>query len=131
MKSPSRRARRPSGNRPKGSKGERQVFRRKRAPLRWKQGASGVLIGAAGAGLVVGLMQLPQRLDTFLLLSTALANVIRGVQLFLLGLLQVVAVVLLVAVAVGALVLVVAGLVRFVRAFLPRKKPPGWDNPRA
>jgi hypothetical protein len=34
-------------------------------------------------------------------------------------------VVVLVAVAVGALVLVVAGLVRFVRAFLPRKKPPG------
>jgi hypothetical protein len=31
----------------------------------------------------------------------------------------------LVAVAVGALVLVVAGLVRFVRAFLPMKKPPG------
>jgi len=125
MKSPSRRARRPSGKRPKGSKGERQVFRRKRPSLRWKQGAAGVLIAAAGAGLVVGLMQLPQRLDTLLLLSTALANVIRGVQLLLLGLLQVVAVVLLVAVAVGALVLVVAGLVRFVRAFLPRQKPPG------
>jgi len=125
MKSPSRRARRPSGKRPKGSMGERQVFRRKRPSLRWKQGAAGVLIAAAGAGLVVGLMQLPQRLDTLLLLSTALANVIRGVQLLLLGLLQVVAVVLLVAVAVGALVLVVAGLVRFVRAFLPRKKPPG------
>ena len=125
MKSPSRRARRPSGKRPKGSKGKRQVFRRKRPSLRWKQGAAGVLIAAAGAGLVVGLMQLPQRLDTLLLLSTALANVIRGVQLLLLGLLQVVAVVLLVAVAVGALVLVVAGLVRFVRAFLPRKKPPG------
>lgn len=125
MKSPSRRARRPSGKRPKGSKGERQVFRRKRPSLRWKQGAAGVLIAAAGAGLVVGLMQLPQRLDTLLLLSTALANVIRGVQLLLLGLLQVVAVVLLVAVAVGALVLVVAGLVRFVRAFLPRKKSPG------
>jgi hypothetical protein len=85
-------------------------------------------MAAAGAGLVVGLvvglMQLPQRLDTLLLLSTALANVIRGVQLLLLGLLQVVAVVLLVAVAVGALVLVVGGLVRFVRAFLPRTKPP-------
>ena len=120
MKSPSGRGRRPSANRPRGSKAERQVFRRKRAPVRWKQGASGPLIVAAGAGVVVGLMQLPQRLDTLLLLSTALANVIRGVQLFLLGLLQVLAVVLLVVVAVGALVLVVAGLVRFVRAFLPR-----------
>ena len=120
MKSPSRRARRPPGKLPKGSKGERQVFRRKRPPLRWKQALSGLLIGAAGVGLVVALMQLPQRLDTLLLLSTALANVIRGVQLFLLGLLQVLAVVLLVVVAVGALVLVVAGLVRFVRAFLPR-----------
>jgi hypothetical protein len=125
MKSPSRRARRPPGKRPKGSKVERQVFRRKRPPVPWKQAAAGVLIAAAGVGLVVGLMQLPQRLDTLLLLSTALANVIRGVQLLLLGLLQVVAVVLLVAVAVGALVLVVAGLVRFVRAFLSRKKPPG------
>jgi hypothetical protein len=125
MKSQSRRDRSPSAKRSKGSKGERQVFRRKRPLLRWKQGAAGVLIGAAGTGLVVGLMQLPQRLDTLLLLSTALANVIRGVQLLLMGLLQVVAVVLLVAVAVGALVLVVAGLVRFVRAFLPRKKPPG------
>ena len=75
--------------------------------------------------MVVGLMQLPQRLDTLLLLSTALANVIRGVQLFLLGLLQVLAVVVLVAVAVGALVLVVAGCVRLVRAFLPRKTPSG------
>jgi Mg2+/Co2+ transporter CorB len=125
MKSPSRLARRRPGNRPKGSKSERQVFRRKRAPLRWKEGFSGVLIGSAGAGVVVGLLQLPERLDTLLLLSTALANVIRGVQLFLLGLLQVLAVVVLVAAAVGALVLVVAGLVRFVRAFLPRKTPPG------
>jgi hypothetical protein len=126
MKSPSRGSRRPIGNRLRGSKLDRQVFRRKRAPHRWKQGAFGVLIGAAGVGLVVALMQLPQRLDTLLLLSTALANLIRGVQLFLTGLIQVLAVVVLVAVAVGALVLVVAGLVRFVRAFLPRKTtPPG------
>ena len=120
MTSSSRRARRQSGIRPKGSKGERQVFRRKRSPLRWKQGAAGVLIAAAGVGLVVGLMQLPQRLDTLLLLSTALANVIRGLQLFVFGLLQVLAVVVLVTVAVGALALAVAGLIRFVRAFLPR-----------
>ena len=120
MKSSSRGSRRPIGNRLRGSKLDRQVFRRKRAPHRWKQGAFGVLIGAAGVGLVVALMQLPQRLDTLLLLSTALANVIRGLQLFVFGLLQVLAVVVLVTVAVGALALAVAGLIRFVRAFLPR-----------
>ena len=79
-----------------------------------------MLLGAAGVALVVVLLQLPHRFDTLLLLSTALANVIRGLQLLLLGLLQVIAMVLLVAIAVGALVLVLAGLVRVVRAFLPR-----------
>lgn len=102
----------------------RQVFRRRRPPARWKQVGAGFLLGSAGAGLVVGLLQLPHRLDTLLLLSTALANLIRGLQLLLLGFLQVIAMVLLVAIAVGALVLVLAGLVRMVRAFMPRPAKP-------
>ena len=77
------------------------------------------------SGMGVGTIGSPSVPGGEVTTSTALANVIRGVQLFLLGLLQVLAVVVLVAAAVGALVLVVAGLVRFVRAFLPRKTPPG------
>jgi len=105
-----------SGSRP------RQVFRQQRPAPRWKQVGAGLLLGAAGAGVVVGLLQLPRRFDTLLLLSTALANGIRGIQLLLLGLVQMLAMVVLVALAVGALVLLLAGLVRVVRGFLPRPK---------
>ncbi len=120
MKSSSQRLRPLSRNR-RGAK-QREVFRQQRPPARWKQVGAGLLLGAAGAGLVVGLLQLPRRFDTLLLLSTALANVIRGIQLLLLGLFQVIVMVLLVALAVGALVLLLAGLVRVVRAFLPRPR---------
>ena len=114
------------------SRRPRRVFRQPRPPARWKQAGAGLLMGAAGAGLVVGLLQVPHRFDTLLLVSTALANVIRGIQLLLLGLLQVIAMVLLVALAVGALVLVLAGVVRLVRAFWPRRptKPSRPSLPR-
>ncbi|MCP9809163.1 hypothetical protein KBY58_06925 [Cyanobium sp. HWJ4-Hawea] len=106
----------------RAGKGERRVFNQRRPNPPWRRAGSGLLLAAVGGGLVAALMQLPQRFDTLLLLSKALANVIRGIQLFGLGILEVAAVVLLVAVAVGALVLVVAGIVRVVRAFLPPRK---------
>jgi hypothetical protein len=67
--------------------------------------------------LLIALLQLPERFDTFLVLSTALANLIGGVQQALWGLL------LLVLVAIAALGLVAAGLIRLVRAFLPQPSP--------
>ena len=70
-------------------------------------------------GLLVGLMQLPERLDTMLLVSTAIANLIGGLGRFLQGLLQLLAVLVLVLVAIGALLLLVAGLVRLLRSVLP------------
>jgi hypothetical protein len=76
-------------------------------------------MAALGAGLLVGLLQLPERFDTVLLLSKALANLIGGVQQVVVGLVQLFGLVLLVALALLALVLVVAGFVRFVRAFAP------------
>lgn len=106
----------------KTSLAERRVFRQRRRTPPWKQAGSGLLLGAAGVGLVVALMQLPQRFDTLLVLSKALANVIHGIQLFGLGIIQVAAVVLLVAIAVGALVLVAAGAIRIVRALIPNQK---------
>jgi hypothetical protein len=102
----------------------RRVFRRKRRPARWRQAALALLLGGAGIALLLGLLQLPERFDTFLVLSTALANLIGGVQQALWGLVQLLAVVLLVLAAIVALGLVVAGLIRLVRAFWPQPARP-------
>lgn len=101
----------------------RRVFRRHRRPARWRQAGIALLLGAAGVGLLVALLQLPERFDTVLVLSTALANLIGGLQQALWGLVQLLAVVLLVLVAVAALGLVVVGLIRLVRAFWPQSAP--------
>jgi peptidoglycan/LPS O-acetylase OafA/YrhL len=98
----------------------RRVFRRRHRPARWRQAAIALLLGAAGTGLMLALLQLPDRFDTFLLLSTALANLIGGVQQALWGLVQLLAVVLLVLAAIAALGLVVAGIIRLVRALWPQ-----------
>ena len=97
----------------------RRVFRRRRRPPRWRQLLAASAMAALGAGLLVGLLQLPERFDTVLLLSKALANLIGGVQQVVVGLVQLAGLVLLVGLALLALVLVVAGVVRLVRAFAP------------
>ena len=101
----------------------RRVFGRPQRPGRWTQALTGVLLLALGAGLLIGLMQLPERLDTLLMVSTAIANLIGGLSRFLTGLLQLLAVLLLVVVAIGALVLLLAGGVRLLRAVLAPTKP--------
>ena len=98
----------------------RRVFRRRHRPARWRQAAIALLLGATGAGLMLALLQLPERFDTFLVLSTALANLIGGVQQALWGLVQLLAVVLLVLAAIAAIGLVVAGIIRLVRALWPQ-----------
>lgn len=98
----------------------RRVFRRRRPPARWRQAGIALLLGGAGVGLLLALLQLPERFDTFLVLSTALANLIGGVQQALWGLLQLLAAVLVVLAALVALGLVAAGLIRLVRAFWPQ-----------
>jgi hypothetical protein len=80
----------------------------------------GLLFISLGAVILYGLLQLPERLDTLLLLSTAIAQLISGLRSLLLGLLQLLGVVLVVLVALLALMLVVGGLVRLVRSVMPR-----------
>ena len=100
----------------------RRVFAKPRRPQRWRQLLSGLLLLALGAGLLVGLMQLPARLDTLLMVSTAIANLISGLGRFLTGVLQLLAVLLLVVVAIGALLLLLAGSVRLLRGVLPQPR---------
>ena len=102
----------------------RRVFRRPKRQGRWKQALTGLLLLALGAGLLVGLMQLPERLDTVLMVSTAIANLISGLSRFLTGVLQLLAVLLLVVLAIAALLLLLAGGVRLLRALLQPGRPP-------
>jgi len=104
---------------PGSAQRQRHVFRR-RQPPRWRQVTMGLLFISLGAVILYGLLQLPERLDTLLLLSTAIAQLISGLRSLLLGLLQLLGVVLVVLVALLALMLVVGGLVRLVRSVMPR-----------
>ena len=102
----------------------RQVFKKQHSAQRWQRAVSGLLLIALGCGLLIALMQLPERLDTLLLVSTAIANLISGLSRFVQGLLQLLAVLLLVMVAIGSLVLLLAGLSRVLRACLGAAPPP-------
>ncbi|MDA0716692.1 MAG: hypothetical protein O2839_00545 [Cyanobacteria bacterium] len=107
---------------PATSSATRRVFRRPVRMARWRQAGIALLLGATGVALMLALLQLPERFDTFLVLSTALANLIGGVQQALLGLVQLLAVLLLVLAAIASLGLVVAGIIRMVRALLPQPR---------
>ncbi|MEB3200759.1 MAG: hypothetical protein VKK62_09570 [Synechococcaceae cyanobacterium] len=102
---------------------QRPVFRRRRRrrpfAARLAQAGAGLLLGLAGIGILVALMQLPRRLDTVLLVSNAIANLIAGLSRLSLGLLQLVGVFGVVVLAVLALLLLVGGLMRLFRAVTP------------
>ena len=71
---------------PKAAPKARRVFRQRRRRARWQQLGTGLLSLAGGAGLMFGLMLLPERLDTLLLVSNAIANLIGGLSRFGMGL---------------------------------------------
>jgi hypothetical protein len=86
------------------------------------------LLLAGGVGLLLALMRLPERLDTLLLVSNAIANLIGGLSKLGLGLLQLLGVLVLVGVVLLALAFLIGGLVRLARALL-RPKATGNANP--
>ena len=104
----------------KPAKDRRRVFRRRQLQSRWRQIDTSFLLGGTGVGLILALLQVPDRFDTFLVLSTALVNLIEGVKQALWGVLQLLAVLLLVLAAVAAGALVVVALIRLIRAFWPQ-----------
>lgn len=72
-----------------------------------------MLIGAAGIGVM--LWQLPERIDVVLLVSEAIADLIRGVQQLLEAMLGLAAVVLIGALVMLAVVMLLGGLWRLIR----------------
>lgn len=74
------------------------------------------VVCVAGAGLILkGLMGLAERFNTLLLVSQAVANLIRGLSLLGTGLLQVFALLAVAALALLALLLLVGGFTRLLR----------------
>jgi hypothetical protein len=106
--------------------------RRRRRISRLRQVLMGLLLVAAGIALLLALLQLPSQLDTVLLVSTAIANLIKGLTHIGLGLLQLAGVLVVALVALMALVLLGAGLSRLIRALAPAapSKGPGPGGPR-
>jgi len=92
----------------------------------------GLLLVSAGITLLLALLRLPAKLDTVLLVSTAIANLIKGLTQIGQGLLQLAGVLAVALVALLALVLVAAGLSRWLRALAPDSpfKEPGTRGKR-
>ena len=106
---------------------QRRVFRpRRRFPYGavLRQLTVVMLMLAAAAGLAVLLHQLPQQVDIMLLLSEAIADLIRGVQQLLEAMLGLAAVVLIAAIALLAGVLVLGAIWRLIRIIRLVMSPP-------
>jgi hypothetical protein len=97
-----------------------QLRRRRRPTSRWRQLLAGLLLILAGALILAGLVQLPERLDALLLLSNAIANLIYGLSRLTMGILQLGSVILVALLALTALLLLVGGGVRLVRGLTSR-----------
>ncbi len=99
---------------------QRKVFAkgpRLRQRIPWRQGLEGLLLLAMGVGLLAFLSWLPQRIDALLVVSEAIADLIRGLSQILEALLGIGAVLLLAALLLVGLIAVVSGCVRILRAF--------------
>jgi hypothetical protein len=81
-------------------------------------------MAAGGTTILLGLVQVPERIDTQLLVSDAVSNVMRGLGNLFLGIFQLAGVVATVFLALLALLLLVGGTMRVVRALFSRRRRP-------
>lgn len=96
----------------------RRVFQRRRrvpAGVVFRQLSAVLLMLAGGSGIIIGIQQLPEQVDVVLLVSEAVADLIRGVQQLLEAFLGLAAVVLIAALVILATVLILGGLWRLLR----------------
>ena len=107
---------------------QRRGFRPKRHfpfVIVFRQLSAGLLMLAAGLGIAFLLQQLPQQVDVVLLVSEAIADLIRGIQQLLEAMLGLAAVVVIAALVVLASVLSFGGIWRLLRLLrmLLRRNP--------
>ncbi len=114
----------PTPRGPTPGKGLELRRRRRRPSSRWRQVLAGLLLILAGALILAGLMQLPERLDALLLVSNAIANLISGLSRLSMGILQLGSVIVVALLALMALLLLVGGGVRLVRGLTARPRRP-------
>tara|TARA_A100001011_G_scaffold250309_1_gene258591 strand:+ start:166 stop:456 length:291 start_codon:yes stop_codon:yes gene_type:complete len=81
----------------------------------FRQLSAVLLMLAGGSGIIIGIQQLPEQVDVVLLVSEAVADLIRGVQQLLEAFLGLGAVVLIAALVILATVLILGGLWRLLR----------------
>ncbi len=86
---------------------------------RWRQAAIGLAMAAGGTTILLGLVQVPERIDTQLLVSDAVSNVMRGLGNLFLGIFQLAGVVATVILALLALLLLLGGALRLLKALFP------------
>ena len=107
---------------------ERRVFRQKRAfPYLtvFRQLLAGLLMLAAGLSIAVLLQQLPQQVDVVLLVSEAIADLIRGIQQLLEATLGLAAIAVIASLVILASVLSFGGVWRLIRlVFMLLKRNP-------
>ena len=98
---------------------ERRVFsQRKRQSKRlpvWRMLLESVLLFMLGSGLLAGLSWLPTKVDGIVVVSEAIADLIRGISQLLEGFLGLLAVIVIAALLVLGLLALISGLIRFVR----------------
>ena len=101
---------------------ERRVFsQRKRQSKRlpvWRMLLESVLLLLLGSGLLAGLSWLPTKIDAIVVVSEAIADLIRGLSQLLEAFLGLSAVILIAALLVVGLLALISGLIRFVRTLV-------------
>ena len=100
---------------------ERRVFRQKRAfpyLIVFRQLIAALLMLAAGLSIAVLLQQLPQQVDVVLLVSEAIADLIRGIQQLLEATLGLAAIAVIASLVILASVLSFGGVWRLMRLVL-------------
>ena len=107
---------------------QRQVFRRSRPrkvlPL-WRQFVESMLMLLGGIGLLAFLNWVPQRLDGVVIVSEAIADLIRGITHLLEALLGLGSVILLAGLVMLGLILLLGGSWRMLRFFTQL-----WSRPK-
>ncbi len=101
---------------------ERRVFsQRKRLSKRlpvWRMLLESVLLLLLGSGMLAGLSWLPTKVDGIVVVSEAIADLIRGISQLLEGFLGLLAVIVIAAFLVLGLLALISGLIRFVRTLV-------------